>query len=152
MLDVLFDVGLQAAQDLRPASIAGAGTFAYESRVRQANRRDAVFLFQIPAHKGLRRVFLPVSESREDQQVWTLDFAILSGHSKGLIVHADAAHKPIAPGAQIRFNVRDLEPPLGVPPPFQAFVGTSPRLKNPVRRSLYRDFLNNRVAYICRIH
>jgi hypothetical protein len=98
MLDVLFDVGLQAAQDLRPASIAGGGTFAYESRVRQANRRGAVFLFQIPAHKGLRRVFLPVSEPREDQQVWTVDFAILSGHSKGLIVHADAAHKPLAPG------------------------------------------------------
>jgi hypothetical protein len=28
--------------------------------VRQANRRDAVFLFQIPAHHGLRRILLPV--------------------------------------------------------------------------------------------
>jgi hypothetical protein len=37
-------------------------------------------------------------------------------------------------------------------PPFHAFIGISQRLKDPFRRPFYRDFLNNRAAYTCRIH
>jgi hypothetical protein len=130
--------------------MAGAGTFTRKPRVRQANRRDAVFLFQIPAHKGLRRILLPVRKPREDQQAWTLDFVILSGHGKGLLAHADAAHQPLAAGAQIGLHLRGLELPFGTPP-FHAFIGISQRLKDPFRRPFYRDFLNNRAAYTCRM-
>jgi hypothetical protein len=44
---------MQIEANLRPASISGTGTLTRESRVGQANRGDAVFLIQIPAHKSL---------------------------------------------------------------------------------------------------
>jgi hypothetical protein len=34
---------------------------------------------------------------------------ILSGHGKGLLAHADAAHHPLAAGAQIGLHLRGLE-------------------------------------------
>jgi len=59
--------------------MAGAKSFTRESRVRQANRRDAVFLFQIPPDKRLRHLLL-LTNPRENEQAWAFDFAILSGH------------------------------------------------------------------------
>jgi len=72
-------VSLQQAQNQRPAAMACAKSFTRESRVRQANGRDAVFLFQVPPHKGLRHILL-LSNPRKDEQAWALDFAILSIH------------------------------------------------------------------------
>ena len=109
--------------------MAATRTFAGKARVRQAHRRDADLLFQIPMHKGFRCILIPVRKPGENQQMWTLDFPILSGHGKWLSAHADAAHHPLAAGPQVRLHVRDHEPPFGAPPS-HTLAGISKCLKD----------------------
>jgi hypothetical protein len=63
---------------------------------------------------------------------------------RGFSPISDAAHHRLAAGAQIGFHVRDLENPFGAPP-FQAFLGIRQHFKDPFRRCLDRDFLNDRI-------
>ena len=111
--------------------MAGAGTLARKSGVRQTHRRDAVFLFQIPLDKGFRRVLIPVGKPGEDQQTWALDFVILSRHDKWPAAHGDAAHCPFAAGAQIRLDVGYLESAFGAPP-FHTLSGIGQGLERSV--------------------
>src|ERR1700716_4281039 len=134
-----------------PASMVIARTLACQARVRQADRRDAVLLVQIEAHKTLRRILFPVRKPRKSEQTRTLDLAILSTYGEGLPACANATSHPFTAGSQVGLHVRSSVLPFGTPP-FQTLLGIGQRLKDPLGRSLDYDFLDDCVACIGRIH
>ena len=61
-----------------------ARTLTGQARVRQADRRDAILFVQIETHQTLRRILFPVRMPGKNEQMRTLDLAILSTHGEGL--------------------------------------------------------------------
>ena len=128
-----------------------ARTLACQAGVRQADRRDAVLLVQIEAHKTLRHILFPVRKPSKNEQMRTLDLAILSTYGERLPASATAASHPFTAGSQVGLHVRSSVLAFGTPP-FQTLLGIGQCLKDPVGRSLDCDFFDDCVACIGRIH
>ena len=117
--------------------MAGAGTFTRESRVRQANLRDAVFLFQIPAHNGLRRILLPVRKPCEDQQALDARFCDTLRNGFSPMPMPRIIHLPPWRRSDSMCVVLELHFST---PPFHEFVGISQRLKELAPRPMAAKF------------
>src|SRR5690242_2270657 len=106
---VLLDVGLQEAEDERPAAVAGAQGFGDEPGMREAHGGDAAGFPELHANDGLGGVLVSTADPGKHEQAGPFDFEVFTAHGEGPCVAADAAHHPDAAGAQIGFHIGGLE-------------------------------------------